>query len=84
MNSGAPSAVAAAFGRLCVETLTYGYDVQNLSAAAFGRLCVETIHILEAIDYVRAAAFGRLCVETLINRLIPFEIPCSRLREVVC
>ena len=56
---------AAAFGRLCVETLgmdVYFYDIE--SAAAFGRLCVETsIGSAFLFDFL-AAAFGRLCVET--------------------
>ena len=33
---------AAAFGRLCVETVTAVIYYRLLIAAAFGRLCVET------------------------------------------
>ena len=33
---------AAAFGRLCVETLSGRMDKPCITAAAFGRLCVET------------------------------------------
>ena len=33
---------AAAFGRLCVETLKSWVIFNTSSAAAFGRLCVET------------------------------------------
>ena len=33
---------AAAFGRLCVETLEGLPDGDYVAAAAFGRLCVET------------------------------------------
>ena len=33
---------AAAFGRLCVETLVTWYYKRVAAAAAFGRLCVET------------------------------------------
>ena len=32
----------AAFGRLCVETLSVVIQVQAVVPAAFGRLCVET------------------------------------------
>ena len=34
--------VAAAFGRLCVETEKLDLILGAVSAAAFGRLCVET------------------------------------------
>ena len=34
---------AAAFGRLCVETLEYRSLFNSRATAAFGRLCVETI-----------------------------------------
>ena len=34
--------VAAAFGRLCVETRGQAYRTGRWIAAAFGRLCVET------------------------------------------
>ena len=33
---------AAAFGRLCVETICQSIKYVDLQAAAFGRLCVET------------------------------------------
>ena len=33
---------AAAFGRLCVETIHLVTVLDNIQAAAFGRLCVET------------------------------------------
>ena len=33
---------AAAFGRLCVETIAAAADGDKALAAAFGRLCVET------------------------------------------
>ena len=35
-------AVAAAIGRLCVETYYLNLETENAIAAAFGRLCVET------------------------------------------
>ena len=55
---------AAAFGRLCVETIHLLMWVIWLAAAAFGRLCVETFMENPYLDPVYAAAFGRLCVET--------------------
>ena len=57
--------IAAAFGRLCVETpLCFQMFVHSF-AAAFGRLCVETTYPIPRRSKIRAAAFGRLCVETL-------------------
>ena len=57
--------VAAAFRRLCVETLIDLIAESICSTAAFRRLCVETAAF--GIVGVRfgAAAFRRLCVETL-------------------
>ena len=58
----------AAFGRLCVETLSVNPSPLQNSPAAFGRLCVETICLRRTQGISsRPAAFGRLCVET--NRL---------------
>ena len=58
---------AAAFGRLCVETLSAAQRGLGLAAAAFGRLCVETASIRDCPLMVQvAAAFGRLCVETAL------------------
>ena len=56
--------VAAAFGRLCVETSTVVAISLPASAAAFGRLCVETGITRGQLEHELAAAFGRLCVET--------------------
>ena len=58
------SRIAAAFGRLCVETFTLRKKKLCISAAAFGRLCVETDQIFARCWRCGAAAFGRLCVET--------------------
>ena len=55
---------AAAFGRLCVETIAYIVTILDSSVAAFGRLCVETKEAGQGSDTNLAAAFGRLCVET--------------------
>ena len=56
---------AAAFGRLCVETLITHHLINVEVAAAFGRLCVET-NFTDVYSELGddAAAFGRLCVET--------------------
>ena len=60
----AQKAEAAAFGRLCVETLSTVATGKYTGAAAFGRLCVETLMALLESEKADAAAFGRLCVET--------------------
>ena len=76
--------LAAAFGRLCVETVLYPTISNFRRAAAFGRLCVETMRAIKLELMQQAAAFGRLCVET------PVKIPVqkirigSRLRAAVC
>ena len=56
--------VAAAFGRLCVETNSALVLCTGAIAAAFGRLCVETNENSTLPIKFLAAAFGRLCVET--------------------
>ena len=58
--------LAAAFGRLCVETIDTKIIKSANNAAAFGRLCVETFLVLRDCTVSEAAAFGRLCVETVI------------------
>ena len=55
---------AAAFGRLCVETMKIRHQKIKKMAAAFGRLCVETSERAIVRTERLAAAFGRLCVET--------------------
>ena len=57
--------LAAAFGRLCVETPEPVGANNRRYAAAFGRLCVETSAAPPISALNSAAAFGRLCVETL-------------------
>ena len=59
---------AAAFRRLCVETLIDLIAESICSTAAFRRLCVETAAF--GIVGVRfgAAAFRRLCVETRLEK----------------
>ena len=75
---------AAAFGRLCVETVTLSYSSWLAPAAAFGRLCVETNLYGLVTGIVAAAAFGRLCVETWLLFLEYVQLTCSRLRAAVC
>ena len=43
--------IAAAFGRLCVETHYQPTFQQQEQAAAFGRLCVETVYERNAIHF---------------------------------
>ena len=77
--------LAAAFGRLCVETRRqYWRQVLLLRAAAFGRLCVETSRMILSSAVSKAAAFGRLCVETIILYIGDQFLPSSRLRAAVC
>ena len=77
--------MAAAFGRLCVETFSL-FSIRALfGAAAFGRLCVETLAEMERnLIRERAAAFGRLCVETLAQLSQKYGVSSSRLRAAVC
>ena len=56
---------AAAFVRLCVETISAWGRLSAAAAAAFVRLCVETGIIVICDKDNIAAAFVRLCVETL-------------------
>ena len=49
--------IPAAFGRLCVETITIIVNKLNEQPAAFGRLCVETYR---AIDGVLRSVTSRL------------------------
>ena len=56
--------VPAAFRRLCVETLGFGYCAFDYAPAAFRRLCVETPTTPNDSNSQNPAAFRRLCVET--------------------
>ena len=76
--------IAAAFRRLCVETLPLLCDGVGTTAAAFRRLCVETELAWLAIARREAAAFRRLCVETLALNLPPEGALRSRLQAAVC
>ena len=64
---------AAAFARLCVETIFFSFFRLKNMAAAFARLCVETISWSRKLGYLRAAAFARLCVETA-KRVFPTPV----------
>ena len=76
--------IAAAFARLCVETLLNIVFNDELVAAAFARLCVETA-LQESIEKNdEAAAFARLCVETNVYALSTPTKNGSRLRAAVC
>ena len=63
--------IAAAFGRLCVETTEQKRMEIRKQAAAFGRLCVETRFAIFLSNKSGAAAFGRLCVETFRTSGLP-------------
>ena len=70
---------AAAFVRLCVETLCAFSQERLRCAAAFVRLCVETTLEEQNESDQKAAAFVRLCVETKMvassKRLLPEQPP---------
>ena len=58
--------IAAAFARLCVETLTITEKGQLIFEQPPSRGCVlKLFHTVKIYITVRAAAFARLCVETL-------------------
>ena len=57
--------IAAAFARLCVETVFAFAMITPCIAAAFARLCVETSRHQQILRRRVAAAFARLCVETI-------------------
>ena len=78
------TAIAAAFGRLCVETVNLAVSASSLIAAAFGRLCVETGARASGGYVGGAAAFGRLCVETCTRYTQDNLKQSSRLRAAVC
>ena len=74
LGLGRFDSIAAAFGRLCVET-NINQLVDKLSvAAAFGRLCVETALTSNYRNALLAAAFGRLCVETCSNNYLAHHL----------
>ena len=79
----AVAAMAAAFGRLCVETLKISLPRLKYYSAAFGRLCVETAMLTRTQNFRTAAAFGRLCVETMWQYQ-SYHRARSRLRAAVC
>ena len=76
--------MAAAFGRLCVETSLIKWAIYSGAAAAFGRLCVETSYQSKQQIIDPAAAFGRLCVETGGYMKLIEYLAGSRLRAAVC
>ena len=62
-----PHSRPAAFGRLCVETVSAPSSSLPHWPAAFGRLCVETQGCRTMPHRPSPAAFGRLCVETVMD-----------------
>ena len=75
---------SAAFGRLCVETISGNVILMPAGSAAFGRLCVETLYLMSVYLLNFSAAFGRLCVETIVDTVRRWPPPLSRLRAAVC
>ena len=77
--------VAAAFGRLCVETL----DKANCLSLRWSQPpsggCVLKLSVwCTTTTSPVAAAFGRLCVETIFCLANAAASPSSRLRAAVC
>ena len=56
------SMLAAAFARLCVETLCKQFKINSTEAAAFARLCVETPISCSRVEPVRRQPPSRGCV----------------------
>ena len=75
--------LAAAFGRLCVETFTHDDSVSDEQPAAFGRLCVETLVMVFHLKYwVQPPSGG--CVLKLRKVRMVLTCTTSRLRAAVC
>ncbi len=77
-------ALAAAFRRLCIETILLQHYIQKERAAAFRRLCIETRqwgHVIHSV--IPAAAFRRLCIETLFPLYSQANCFGSRLQAAV-
>ena len=75
---------AAAFGRLCVETLNCELiDDLGVQPPSGGCVLKHTRHRL-FVQADIAAAFGRLCVETLSMFSLLCALIRSRLRAAVC
>ena len=79
----AAGGAAAAFGRLCVETISPGFFVMSGMAAAFGRLCVETRVWLNVNKLFKQPPSGG-CVLKQVVELGRSMDGCSRLRAAVC
>ena len=65
---------AAAFGRLCVETLPFLHLKIHSFAAAFGRLCVETSTIKRSI----LPKWGQPPSGGCVLKLLSWHYPCYR------
>ena len=60
---------AAAFGRLCVETITpQEVTTTSLMQPPSGGCVLKRLHKCGGVILFAAAAFGRLCVETSLKR----------------
>ena len=77
--------VAAAFGRLCVETPLKRSEPFVLRVQPPSGGCVLKPYLMARLfEPLVAAAFGRLCVETLIIKFYITPNLRSRLRAAVC
>ena len=76
---------AAAFGRLCVETIVKGTLAEALAPQPPSGGCVLKLQTTPRIrPNPKAAAFGRLCVETGQDSNGNTTANGSRLRAAVC
>ena len=77
-------AIAAAFGRLCVETRILRRDIILQMAAAFGRLCVETLPPNRRVfAYVQPPSGGCVLKHCFLQGA-SHRFLGSRLRAAVC
>ena len=77
-------ALAAAFGRLCVETIQIAAIAAEIEQPPSGGCVLKHIRARSNRPPSRAAAFGRLCVETTDTSLSNEAVSGSRLRAAVC
>ena len=77
-------AIAAAFGRLCVETKAVAMSGASSAQPPSGGCVLKRGVPFDILVQKVAAAFGRLCVETF-SRALKFNcVVRSRLRAAVC
>ena len=75
---------AAAFGRLCVETMQQHFSIIGLGQPPSGGCVLKRTSPPRGVDTLTAAAFGRLCVETTSHLGQYQNGVSSRLRAAVC